>query len=103
MCFVIGQLISAGVLAGLVSVKSEWAYRIPFALQWVWPAFLIPLLFFAPDSPWHLVRCRQPEEAERTLRRLYSKDVSDERIKDILATITKTNAMEEQLSVLQRL
>lgn len=53
MCFIIGQLIAAGVLSGLVSRDDEWGYRIPFALQWFWPAVLIPLLYFAPESPWY--------------------------------------------------
>ncbi|KAJ9477274.1 putative Maltose permease MAL31 (putative) [Pseudozyma hubeiensis] len=99
MCFIIGQLIASGVLAGLVNLDSEWGYRIPFALQWIWPAFLIPVLFFAPDSPWHLVRQGRPEDAERSLRRLYSKNVSDNHIKDTLAAITKTNELEQQMSV----
>ena len=30
MCFIIGQLIAAGVLDGLVHLTSEWSYRIPF-------------------------------------------------------------------------
>jgi hypothetical protein len=30
MCFIIGQLIAAGVLDGLVHITSEWSYRIPF-------------------------------------------------------------------------
>jgi hypothetical protein len=29
-----GQLIAAGVLAGLVNRTDEWGYRNPFALQW---------------------------------------------------------------------
>ncbi|KAK9251134.1 major facilitator superfamily domain-containing protein [Lipomyces tetrasporus] len=33
MCFIIGQLIAAGVLAGLVSLNSERSYRIPYALH----------------------------------------------------------------------
>lgn len=33
MCFIIGQLIAAGVLQGLVGRTDEWGYRIPFALQ----------------------------------------------------------------------
>jgi SP family general alpha glucoside:H+ symporter-like MFS transporter len=70
MCFIIGQLIAAGVLAGLVGVDSEWSYRVPFALQWVWPAFLIPILFFAPESPWHLVRKGRLDDARKSLERL---------------------------------
>ncbi|KAH8809313.1 major facilitator superfamily domain-containing protein [Xylogone sp. PMI_703] len=31
---IIGQLISIGVLDGLVNRDSEWSYRIPFAVQW---------------------------------------------------------------------
>ncbi|KAK9428408.1 hypothetical protein V1505DRAFT_349292 [Lipomyces doorenjongii] len=98
MCFIIGQLISAGVLEGLVSLDSEWGYRIPYALQWVWPCFLIPLMFFAPESPWHLVRIGKLEEAERTLRRLQSKKATIDP-KLTLATIVHTNKLEEELSV----
>jgi MFS transporter, SP family, general alpha glucoside:H+ symporter len=35
ICWVIGQLISIGILNGLLSRSDEWAYRLPFALQWV--------------------------------------------------------------------
>jgi SP family general alpha glucoside:H+ symporter-like MFS transporter len=37
LCWAIGQLISAGVLKGLVNNTTQWSYRIPFAVQWVWP------------------------------------------------------------------
>ena len=37
LCWAIGQLISAGVLKGLVNNTTQWGYRIPFAIQWVWP------------------------------------------------------------------
>lgn len=70
MCFIIGQLISAGVLAGLVHRDDEWAFRIPFALQWAWPVIIFPILWFAPESPWHLVRTGRIDEARASLRRL---------------------------------
>ncbi|KAK9366858.1 general substrate transporter [Lipomyces kononenkoae] len=98
MCFIIGQLISAGVLEGLVTLNSEWSYKIPYALQWVWPSFLIPLMFFAPESPWHLVRKGKLEEAEKSLRRLQSKKANIDP-KLTLATIVHTNKLEEELSV----
>jgi SP family general alpha glucoside:H+ symporter-like MFS transporter len=97
MCFIIGQLIAAGVLAGLVGWDSEWAYRIPFALQWMWPVILIPVLVFAPESPWHLVRKGRIEDAEKSLRRLQSKSANID-IKDTLATIVHTNQLEVQLA-----
>lgn len=96
MCFIIGQLIAAGVLAGLVGWDSEWSYRIPFALQWMWPAILIPILSFAPESPWHLVRKGKLDEAEKSLRRLQK---NDDEIQNTLATIIHTNQLEVQLTV----
>ncbi|RDW61387.1 putative alpha-glucoside transport protein-3 [Coleophoma crateriformis] len=98
MCFIIGQLIAAGVLDGLVKLTSEWSYRIPFALQWVWPAVLLPVLCFMPESPWHLVRKGRLEEAEKSLRRLQSK-TADIDPKQTLATIVHTNNLEEELSM----
>jgi MFS transporter, SP family, general alpha glucoside:H+ symporter len=32
MCWLIGQLISAGIIRGLVQLNSQWSYRIPFGL-----------------------------------------------------------------------
>lgn len=97
MCFIIGQLIASGVLATLVTRQDEWAFRIPFAIQWIWPAFLIPLLCFAPESPWHLVRKGRLEEAERSLRRLESKN-ADVDTRAILDTIIRTDALERKIT-----
>lgn len=98
MCFIIGQLISAGVLRGLVSRVDEWGYKIPFALQWVWPVFLIPAIWFAPDSPWHLARHNRIAEAEQSIRRLQDPNRGIDP-KQVLAQIVYTNNLEEQLSV----
>lgn len=49
ICWVIGQVLSSGVLDGFLSSSGEWAYRIPFALQWI---FIPPIaigVFFAPE------------------------------------------------------
>lgn len=97
MCFIIGQLIAAGVLAGLVHRTDEWAYRIPFAIQWIWPAFLIPTLYFAPESPWHLVRKGRLDEAEASLRRLQRSSANID-VKATLATIVHTNELEKHLT-----
>ncbi|KAK9358961.1 general substrate transporter [Lipomyces starkeyi] len=98
MCFIIGQLIAAGVLEGLVHLSSEWSYRIPFALQWFWPAFLFPVLLFAPESPWHLVRKGRLEEAAKSLARLQSKSANINP-QQTLATIVHTNKLEEELAI----
>lgn len=95
MCFIIGQLIAAGVLAGLVGVDNEWSYRVPFALQWVWPAFLIPILFFAPESPWYLVRKGRLDEARNSLQRLQNPDTTVS-IDATLALMVLTNKDEQE-------
>ena len=49
ICWVIGQILSSGVLRALLSKTDEWAYRIPFALQWM---FIPPIaigVVFAPE------------------------------------------------------
>lgn len=51
-CWVIGQLIAAGVTRGFASNTTQWAYRIPYAIQWVWPLPIALITFFAPESPW---------------------------------------------------
>jgi SP family general alpha glucoside:H+ symporter-like MFS transporter len=51
MCWLIGQLCAVGVLRSQASSESEWAYRLPLALQW---AFAVPIMigvYFAPESP----------------------------------------------------
>jgi SP family general alpha glucoside:H+ symporter-like MFS transporter len=45
-------------------------YRIPIALQWMFPTPLAILLFMAPESPWWLVRKGRLEEAEHAVGRL---------------------------------
>jgi SP family general alpha glucoside:H+ symporter-like MFS transporter len=54
-------------------------------------------MFFAPESPWHLVRVGKLEEAERSLRRLQRKSAPIDP-KQTLAVIVHTNNLEEELS-----
>ncbi|KAK6227398.1 maltose permease MAL31 (alpha glucoside transporter) [Colletotrichum tabaci] len=96
MCFIIGQLMSAAVLAGLLPRRDEWSFRIPFALQWSWPVLLIPLLAFAPESPWHLVRNGQLDKAEKALSRLQRRKVNNMDAKVRLKEIIETDRMEQR-------
>lgn len=70
LCWCIGQFISAGVLKGLVNNTTQWGYRIPFAVQWIWPVPLFIAALLAPESPWFLVRSGQLERAKKSLERL---------------------------------
>ena len=52
LCWGLGQLIGIGVIKSMVNRNDEWAYRIPYALQWMWPPFLFVGIAMAPESPW---------------------------------------------------
>lgn len=99
MCFILGQLISAGVLKGLSTREDQWGYKIPFALQWIWPVILIPLIYMSPESPWYLVRMGKLDEAEASLRRLQSPKATNVDPRKTLSMIVYTNNLEQQLSV----
>lgn len=78
-CWGIGQLIGIGVIMGMLDRDDQWAYRIPYALQWIWPVPLIVGIAFAPESPWWLVRRGRVDDAKRSLLRLTSPRLLDSR------------------------
>ncbi|EEU45643.1 uncharacterized protein NECHADRAFT_80744 [Fusarium vanettenii 77-13-4] len=93
LCWCIGQFISAGVLKGLVNNPTEWSYRVPFAIQWIWPVPLFIAAWMAPESPWYLVRTNQLDEAKRALERL-SEPEHDINIDATVAMMVHTNKLE---------
>lgn len=94
LCFVIGQFLANGVSAGTHNLDSHWAYSLPFALQWIWPAIIISGIFFAPESPWWLVRMGRHEDAEKSLRRLATPQV------DVKQTLVSTHQISSVRSLL---
>jgi MFS transporter, SP family, general alpha glucoside:H+ symporter len=54
LCWVMGQFIASGVLRAVLGRPDQWAYRIPFALQWMWPLPILIGCIFAPESPWYV-------------------------------------------------
>lgn len=71
-CWGLGQLIGIGVIKSMLTREDEWAYRIPYGLQWMWPVPLFLGVLFAPESPWWLVRKGRIEDAKKSLLRLTS-------------------------------
>lgn len=93
LCWGIGQFLSYAVLLTLNSHMSIWGWRIPFAVQWVWPAIIFPLAIFAPESPWWHVRKGRIAEAEKSLMRLVSSS-NREGAKRAVALMVETNNLE---------
>ncbi|KAH8771639.1 putative MFS transporter [Diaporthe sp. PMI_573] len=96
LAFVIGQFIGQGCAAGVETRLDEWAYRIPFAVQWVWPVVILAALPFAPESPYWLIRQGRKEDARKSLLRLTSaKNRPD--IERMLVGIEQTNLLEQEM------
>ncbi|KAL6152229.1 hypothetical protein ACJQWK_04295 [Exserohilum turcicum] len=99
MCWVMGQFIAAGVNRGCVQRPDQWAYRIPFAIQWVWPIPIMVGVFLAPESPWWHVRKGNKAGAKAALLRLTSPDKDPNFNADrTIAMIEHTNEMEKNMS-----
>ncbi|KAJ6035845.1 hypothetical protein N7540_000124 [Penicillium herquei] len=95
LCWVTGQFISTGVLRGLLGRTDEWAWRIPYAVQWVWPVPILIGVLFAPESPWWLVRQGKVEEAKRSLNKLARPGISEYDADDHVALMIITNTHEK--------
>lgn len=74
VCWLFGQIFSAGIMKNSQSnlADSELGYKLPFALQWIWPAPLALGIFLAPESPWYLIRKDRFAEAKISLNRILS-------------------------------
>ncbi|EHK18647.1 uncharacterized protein TRIVIDRAFT_69846 [Trichoderma virens Gv29-8] len=95
LAFVIGQFIAQGVAAGLEGREDEWAYKAPFALQWLWPLVILVGLPFAPESPYWLVRQGRREDARKALVKLSSsKNAPD--IDQVLLGVEQTDRLEQE-------
>lgn len=97
LCSGIGQLISYGVLDGLLGNKTIWAWRIPFGVQWVWTIIIVPLVALAPESPWWLVRKGRLEDAVKSMKRL-SSNQDETQIRNALALMVETTELERSMT-----
>ncbi|KUJ16433.1 general substrate transporter [Mollisia scopiformis] len=87
----IGQLAANLILKGTGTLDSTLAYKIPFALQFIFPVLLLLGLPFCPESPWFLVRKRRTNYATEVLQKLgYAAPLQT------LGKISKTITTEEQ-------
>ncbi|KAJ7204956.1 MFS transporter [Mycena pura] len=98
-CWGLGQVIGIGVIKSMLPRADQWAYRIPYALQWMWPVPLFIGVWLAPESPWWLVRRGRMEDARRSLLRLTSLErETDFDADETLAMMKHTTQLEEKLT-----
>lgn len=92
MSWSIGQIIVSGATYATNQRTDQWSWRLPTALQWLFPTPLLVILFFAPESPWWLVHHGRKEQALRSLQRLGRKSKTNAH--DTLAVIERTVEIE---------
>ncbi|EIW77181.1 maltose permease [Coniophora puteana RWD-64-598 SS2] len=92
----LGQLMSNGIIRGVGERTDAYAYRIPFALQWIFPVILLLGLSFAPESPWFLVRRNRNADALKVIERLSSGSDADAQLQ--LQQIEETIALEDHFA-----
>jgi len=77
------------------SDQTASAYKIPIALQWMFPTPLAILIFCAPESPWWLVRKGRLEEAAHAVERLGRK--SRLNVNETVAMMRRTVELEKSV------
>ncbi|KAJ7471671.1 MFS transporter [Mycena galericulata] len=98
-CWGLGQVIGIGVIKSMLGRTDQWAYRIPYALQWMWPVPLLIGVALAPESPWWLVRHGHLDRAKHSLLRLTSLErETDFDADETIAMMQHTTRLEEKLT-----
>jgi len=96
MCWGVGGFLASVILRATLTIEGDWAWRTAYMLQWIWPVPLFLVGWYAPESPYYLVRAGRTDEVEKTLHRLARPGhYSDLMIKQQIALMTHTNEQEK--------
>ncbi|KAK5949970.1 hypothetical protein OHC33_008931 [Knufia fluminis] len=100
LCWVIGQFIASGVLVGVNTRTDPWGWRIPYAIQWIWPLPIILVCIFCPESPTWLASHDRMEDAVRAVQRLQTNkaNIDMPTPHETVALLAHTNAIERRLT-----
>ncbi|KUJ08799.1 sugar transporter-like protein [Mollisia scopiformis] len=97
LCWATGQFIASGVLRGCLPIAGATSWKIPLAVQWIWPIPLMVVCWLAPESPWWLVRNDRIEDAQRSITRL-SNNKTEHQIHAQVAMMLHTAKTESEVT-----
>ncbi|KXT09458.1 hypothetical protein AC579_8670 [Pseudocercospora musae] len=72
----VSQIVAAVINKGVASNGTTLAYRLPIGFQLIFPALVIALVWFVPESPRWLLRNGRDQKAETALERIHGEDRS---------------------------
>lgn len=84
---VVGQLLGNCLIKAFGGRSDTFAYRIPFAFQWIFPAILLAGVWFCPESPYWYVQRGKHTEAKKSLERFQTGGSIDSWLMEIQETI----------------
>ncbi|EED23202.1 sugar transporter, putative [Talaromyces stipitatus ATCC 10500] len=92
-----GQLLAYIVMTQTINIQGPNAYKILFAVQWMFAGIGLLLLPFFLESPYHLVAKNKIEEARSVIKKLYSKDMNAEHyLEEIRMTLAQRQVENSQ-------
>jgi len=94
MFWAVGSIIVGGVTYVYNQRQDPSSYRIPIAIQWMFPTPLAIIFFFAPESPWWLVRRGHFDRALVSIKRLGLPE--DKKAQESLAMMRRVIALEAE-------
>ncbi|KAI0454890.1 general substrate transporter [Xylaria acuta] len=96
MFWAIGSIIVGAVTYVYNPVLNDSAFKIPIAIQWIFPTPLAVLIFLAPESPWWLVRKGRLEQAAHSVGRLGRRSrLDDKKIGETVAMMRRVVELEK--------
>lgn len=84
---VVGQLLGNCLIKAFGGRSDTFAYRIPFAFQWIFPAILLTGVWFCPESPYWYVQRGKHTEAKKSLERFQTGGSIDSWLNEIQETV----------------
>ncbi|CAI7614835.1 unnamed protein product [Penicillium manginii] len=84
---VIGQLLGNCLIKAFGDRSDTFAYRIPFAFQWLFPLILFSGVWFCPESPYWYVQRGRIEDAKKSLSRFHIGGNVDQWLFEIQETV----------------
>ncbi|KAL1617395.1 hypothetical protein SLS56_011011 [Neofusicoccum ribis] len=91
----LGYLLAACVNYNTAGRMDSGSYRIPMAVQLLWPLILGTALFLLPESPRFYVKENRVDDAARSLSRLRGQPVDSEYIQAELAELVASHRQEQ--------